>query len=466
MMPPLPTIAEAARQIAERRLSPVELTRACLGRIERIDPALRAFLLVTEERAMADARASEARIMRDGPKGPLDGIPIAHKDIYNTAGIRTTGHSRLLIDNIPARDATAVSRLADAGTVLLGKLATHEFAMGGHAFDLPWPQPNNPWNLEHTTAGSSSGTAAAVAAGLILGGTGTETAGSICGPSALCGITGIKPTYGRISRTGVLPLAFTLDHPGVMAWTAEDCAILLQAVAGHDPSDPASSSRPVPDFRADLERGVCGLRIGVVRHFFEADSPASPATRKGIDNALAWFKSEGATVSEVTLSPLAVYNACTFVILMVEAYAVHERWLKSARDSYGEIFRDRASLGGLIRAADHLHALRRRRELCQEMGTAMENLDILVNASQAGEAPRIADMSKWAFFERPALTTPACLTGYPAMSVRTGPGAGGLPVALQLIAKPFLESMLFRVAHAYERAHPWRARRPEIAQQT
>lgn len=331
-MQPPPTIAEAARQIAGKQLSPVELTRTCLERIARIDPNVHSFLLVTEDRALADARAAEARIMRNGPKGPLDGIPIGYKDIYSTAGIRTTGHSRLLADNVPRTDATAVARLVEAGTVMLGKLATHEFAMGGHAFDLPWPQPNNPWHLDHTTAGSSSGTAAAVAAGLILGGTGSETAGSICGPSALCGVTGIKPTYGRVSRTGILPLAFTLDHPGPMAWTAEDCAILLQAMAGHDPSDHASTDRPVPDFRAELGQGVRGLRVGVVRHFFEIDNLASPATRKGIDDALAWFTAEGATVREVKLSPLEVYNACTFIILMAEAYSIHEHWLKTARE--------------------------------------------------------------------------------------------------------------------------------------
>lgn len=463
-MQPLLTIAEAARQIAGKQLSPVELTRACLARIARIDPVLHSFLLVTKERALADARTAEARIMRDGPKGPLDGIPIAHKDIYNTAGIRTTGHSRLLADNVPVADATAVARLAGAGSVLLGKLATQEFAMGGHAFDLPWPHPKNPWNLEHTTAGSSSGTGAAVAAGLILGGTGTETAGSICGPSALCGITGIKPTYGRVSRTGVLPLAFTLDHPGAMAWTVEDCAILLQAMAGYDASDPASSDRPVPDFRAELSQSVRGLRIGVVRHFFETDNPVSPATRKGIDEALAWFAGEGAIVRDVKLSPLAIYNACTFVVLMAEAYAIHEPWLKDARHSYGEIFRDRASLGGLIRAADYVQALRRRRDLCKEVATAVQDLDLLVNASQAGEAPKIVDLTKWAFFERPALTTPACLTGYPAMSVCTGFGQGGLPIAMQLIAKPWAEPTLLRAAYAYEQAHSWRAQRPAIAQ--
>lgn len=462
-MQPLPSIAEAARQIAAKQISPVELTRVCLERIERIDPSVHSFLLVTEERALADARAAETRIMRNETRGALDGIPIAHKDLFNTAGIPTTGHSRLLEDNVPTVDATSVARLVEAGTVMLGKLAAQELGMGGHAFDLPWPQPSNPWHREHTTGGSSSGTAAAVAAGLILGGTGTQTNTSICGPSALCGMTGLKPTYGRVSRRGVLPLAFTLDHVGPMAWTAEDCAILLQAMAGYDSADPASSERSAPDFRAELGQGVRGLRIGVVRHFFERDNPASPATRKGIDDALVWFAAEGATLREVRLSPLEVYHACTCVILMAEAYAIHEPWLKTARDSYGEIFRDRASLGGLIRAADYVQALRRRRDLCREVATAMADLDVLVSASEAGEAPRIVDVPKWAFPARPSLAGWTSLTGYPALSVCTGFGLKGLPVAMLLSAKPWAEATLLRTAHAYEQAHPWRGSRPEIA---
>ena len=324
------TVAGAARQIAAKQISPVELARAYLDRIGRIDAHVHSFLLVTEERALADARAAEARIMRDGPKGPLDGIPIGYKDIYNTAGIPTTGNSRLLADNVPVSDATAVTRLAEAGTVMLGKLANSEFAMGG-SFDLPWPPPKNPWNLDRATGGSSSGTGAAVAAGLILGGAGTETAGSICAPSALCGITGIKPTYGRVSRTGVLPLAFSLDHVGPMAWTAEDCAILLQAMAGHDPSDPASSTEPVPDFRAGLDQGVGGLRVGVARHFFEADNPS--ALPRKTASPMLWPGSPPRVrpVREVTLPPLSIYSACTFVIMFAEAFAVHEPWLRTKR---------------------------------------------------------------------------------------------------------------------------------------
>jgi aspartyl-tRNA(Asn)/glutamyl-tRNA(Gln) amidotransferase subunit A len=462
MMEPPPTIADAARQIAAKQISPVELTRACLDRISRIDPHVHSFLLVSEERALADARAAEARVMHSGPMGPLDGIPIAYKDIYNTAGIRTTGNSRLLADNVPVSDATAVARLTEAGTVMLGKLANSEFASGA-GFDLPWPPPRNPWNLDRATGGSSSGAGAALAAGLILGGAGTETAGSICAPSALCGITGIKPTYGRVSRAGVLPLAFSLDHAGPMAWTAEDCAILLQAMAGHDPSDPASGNEPVPDFRAGLDQGARGLRVGVVRHFFETDNPASPATRKGIDDALAWFTAEGATVRDVTLSPLGVYSACTFVIMLAEAFSVHEPWLRTERSSYGEFCRDRTSLGGLIRAVDYVQAQRQRRVLCEEARAAMADLDLVVNASVAGEAGRWVDAAKWSFIARPSHATPACLTGYPAISVCTGPGDGGLPVAMQFIAKPWAEPLLFRAAHAYQHAHGWHKRRPAIA---
>src|SRR3984885_6826297 len=223
-MDAFPSIAEAGALIAAKKLSPVELMRTCLDRVKKLDPTLHSFLLVTEDRAMADAKAAEARQMSAALKGPLDGIPIGHKDIYNTAGIRTTAHSKRLEHNVPSEDSVVVSKWTDAGTVMMGKLATHEFAIGGPSFDLPWPPARNPWNPDHFTAGSSSGTGAAVAAGLVLGGTGSDTGGSIRGPSALCGLAGIKPTYGTASRRGVLPLSQTLDHTGPMAWTVLDCA--------------------------------------------------------------------------------------------------------------------------------------------------------------------------------------------------------------------------------------------------
>ena len=462
-MPDILTIAEAARRIAAKQLSPVELTKSHLDRIRRLDPKLNAFLLVTEERALADAQAAEARQMTGTSRGKLDGIPIAHKDIYNTAGIRTTAHSKLLEHNVPTRDAHTVKKWADAGTVMLGKLATHEFAFGGPSFDLPWPPPRNPWNTDHFTAGSSSGTGAAIAAGLILGGTGSDTGGSIRGPAALCGIAGIKPTYGLSSRVGILPLAFTLDHAGPMAWTAEDCALLLQGMAGHDPNDPASVNRPVPDFTADLGKGAKGLRIGVVRHFFETDHRASDATRAGIEAAMDFFRKEGAEVRDITLSPAADYHAVGYLIMIIEAFTLHAPWMRERFMDYGELFRDRVALAATVSGPDMMQAVRRRRVLCQEMAAAMENLDIIVSAAQPGEAPRIADVTKWANMEKPSFTMPFNVTGFPAISVCTGFGEGGLPVSMQLVGKPFSEPTVFRAAHAYEAAMPWRARRPAMA---
>jgi aspartyl-tRNA(Asn)/glutamyl-tRNA(Gln) amidotransferase subunit A len=457
------TIAEASALIAAKKLSPVELTKLCLDRIARLDGTINAFLLLTEERALAEARAAEARVMAGASKGPLDGIPIAHKDIYNTAGIRTTAHSRLLEHNVPDTDSIVVQKWSAAGTIMLGKLATHEFAMGGPSFDLPWPPARNPWNPAHFTAGSSSGTGAAVAAGMILGGTGSDTGGSIRGPAALCGIAGIKPTYGLVSRRGILPLSFTMDHAGPMAWTVEDCALLLQAMAGHDPEDPASADRPVPDYAASFAKDMKGLRVGVIRHFFETDHPVSQATRDGIDQAMTVFRELGAEVRDVTLSPMMDYHAVGTMLLTGEAYAVHEPWLKTRFNDYGELFRDRIGLGAFITGPAYIQAIRRRRTLIAEVHAAMADLDILISASQPGEAPLITEVPKWGNLEKPSLTIPFNVTGFPAMGVCTGFGAGGLPVGMQMIAKPFAEPVLFRAGTAYEAATSWRTRRPALA---
>jgi aspartyl-tRNA(Asn)/glutamyl-tRNA(Gln) amidotransferase subunit A len=464
MMAPYFTIAEASALIAARKLSPVELTQGCLDRVAARDGTLHAFILHTPERALAEARAAEARIMAGQSRGPLDGIPIAHKDIYCTAGLPTTAHSRLLQDFVPQADAFTVAKWAEAGTVMLGKLATHEFAMGGPSFDLPWPPARNPWNPAHFTSGSSSGTGAAVAAGMILGGTGSDTGGSIRGPAALCGIAGIKPTYGLSSRMGIFPLAQTLDHAGPMAWTVQDCAMLLQAMAGHDPADPASANRPVPDFSAQLDAGVKGLRIGVVRNFHETDNRASDTVLKGIEDAIGIFRAQGAEIRDVTLPPMTEYQACGFIILIVEAYAVHERWMQTRYLDYGELLRGRLAMGGLMSAADHAQALRHRRELCVATAAAMADVDILLTTAAPAEAPLIEGMPKWASMEKPGFTMPFNVTGLPAMSICSGYGTGGLPISIQLVAKPFQEPTLFRVAQAYETATPWRGTRPQPAQ--
>jgi aspartyl-tRNA(Asn)/glutamyl-tRNA(Gln) amidotransferase subunit A len=456
------TIAEAATLIEKKQLSPVELVDSRLARIERLDGRLNSFIRVEAETARAAARAAEAEIMGGRYRGPLHGIPIGLKDIYETKGVPTTGHSKVMIDHVPRQDAESVRRLAAAGAISLGKLATHEFAFGGPSFDLPWPPARNPWDTERTPAGSSSGTGVAVAAGLVLGGTGSDTGGSIRGPAALCGLAGLKPSYGRISRAGILPLSWSLDHAGPMAWTAEDCAILLQAMAGHDPADPASADRPVPDYRSGLDGGLRGVRIGLIRHFFETDNPANPATKQAIEGAAKQLEALGCTVREIRLSPLQDWSACGVLIMLAEAYAVHQANLRTRFTDYGEAFRDRLALAALIGAGDYVQAVRRRRELVAELAAAMAGLDLVMTASAPSEAPRFSEVPKFGIFERPLLTMPFNVSGSPAMSVCCGYSERGLPLAFQLAGKPFDETTVLRAAHAYERATPWRRRRPPL----
>ena len=458
----IPTIAEAARRIAAKQLSPVELTRACLDRVRALDDRLHAFVHLTEERALAEARAAEAAIMAGGPSGPLHGIPIGLKDIVDTKGIPTTCQSKILQDNIPDADAACAEKLAAAGTVLIGKTTTHEFADGGPSFDLPKPPARNPWNIEHFTAGSSSGTGAGVAAGLILGGIGTDTGGSIRGPAALCGIAGIKPTYGLVSRAGVAPAAFSLDHIGPMAWTAEDCALMLQVLAGRDPRDPASADRPVPNYTASLGAGIKGLKIGVIHHFHEVDYKVSDGTRQGIDAAIATLRELGAEIREVQLSPLQDWGACGSLISITERATAYEEWARTRLRDFGERVQRRLHLGALVSGVDYVQAVRRRRELRAELKAAMAGLDIVMTAAAQGEAPKIDAVPKWDTFAAPSFTMPFNVAGYPAMSVCAGFGEGGLPVAVQLVGKPFDEPTLLRIADAFEKATPFRNSRPAL----
>jgi aspartyl-tRNA(Asn)/glutamyl-tRNA(Gln) amidotransferase subunit A len=458
----IPTIAEAAGLIAAKRLSPVELTRACLDRVQAVDGRLHAFVHLTEERALNEARTAEAAIMRHGPRGPLHGIPIGLKDIVDTKGIPTTCQSKLLQDNIPDTDATCAEKLATAGTVLMGKTTTHEFADGGPSFDLPAPPARNPWNTDHFTAGSSSGTGAGIAAGLILGGIGTDTGGSIRGPAALCGIAGIKPTYGLVSRAGVAPAAFSLDHIGPMAWTAEDCALMLQALAGYDVRDPASASRPVPNYTAQLGSGIKGLRIGVIHHFHETDHKVSDGTQRGITAAIETLRHLGAEIREVQLSPLQDWLACGSLISITERAAAYEEWARTRLGEFSERVRSRLMLGAFVTGVDYVQAVRRRRELRAELQSAMKGLDVVLTATQPAEAAKIDAVPKWDLFAAPNFTMPFNVSGYPAISVCAGFGAEDLPVAIQLVAKPFQEPTLLRVADAFEKTTSFRDRRPAI----
>lgn len=462
MKPPVPTyltIAEAGRLIAQKKLSPVELTKALLKRIETVDPSLNAFLLVTGQKALTAARAAEKAIMA-GRKGPLLGIPVAYKDIYETAGVRTTAHSRILLDNVPKHDAETVRRLHDAGTIMLGKLATHEFAIGGPATDLPWPPARNPWDTRRFTGGSSSGSGAAVAAGLALGALGSDTGGSIRLPAAFCGIAGLKPTPGLVSRRGVIPLAPSLDTAGPMAWTAEDCAILLDALAGHDPADPASVAVPVGGYAKGIEAPIKGLRVGVLRRFFEHDAPASPEVMRMMADAIRLFRSLGCKVEDAALPPVQDYNGVGRVIISSEAYALHETTLRTRLSDYSRVFRIRVLAGALIRAADYIAAQRRRTDLIAATAEAFKRFDVLICPPVSDAAPLLAEQRPDDGFARPLITTVANVAAVPSMVVCAGFTTNGLPLGLEIMGPAWSDGLVLRVGHQLERAAGTRDRRP------
>lgn len=455
------TIAEASKLIERRALSPVDLTRAFLARIGAFDPQLNAYLLVAADAALAQARAAEAEIMAGRYRGPMHGIPFALKDIYCTAGMRTTSHSRTRAGYVPDFDATTVANLRAAGAVLLGKLSTHEFAHGGPSFDLPWPPARNPWNREHFTGGSSSGSGAGVAAGLMMGALGSDTGGSIRNPAALCGIVGLKPTYGLVSRFGVYTNSFSYDHAGPMTWSVEDCAIMLQAIAGHDPRDPASATKSVPDYRGALTGDIRGVRIGVLRHLYEDDVPVAPALKTALDAALDVLRGLGAIVEDARIRPAQVYHDVKITGAETELYAVHEPVLRTRLADFGEDFLGRTLGALMISGADYMQASRWRRVLVAEMTPLYAKYDVLLTAGP-GPAPRLDAWRTISFWQRPSLTTSFNVTGGPALAQCIGFTHDGLPLSMQLVGRPFDDAAVMRVAHAYESATPWRKRRPAL----
>jgi len=465
MDPTLLTVAEAGRAIAEGRLSPIAMTEAYLERIDALDGELHSYVTVLHEAARAAAR----EIAAGRPRGPLHGIPIGLKDIYKTNGIRTTAGSRRYEHHVPEEDAESWVRLRDAGAILLGKHETHEFAIGGPDFGLPFPPARNPWNTAHYPSGSSSGSAVAVAAGLCAAAMGSDTGGSIRGPAAYCGIVGLKPTYGRVSRRGVFPLSYSLDHCGPLTRTVEDCAILMQALAAYDPQDPASADVPVPDYRAALTPRLDGLRIGVIRHFHErdaadfgADSAPSAAYVGAFDAACRTLESLGARLVDLHLSPLIAYLDANRLIMLAEAYALHEADFRERPHLFGRLMFARVGLGAFLTAADYVEAVRQRRELAVEFARALADVDVAISANATGPAPRIDQVPFWGVYERASYTGPYNLTGSPALSVPIG-FEDGLPLAFQIAGKAFDEAGVLRVGHAFERATEFHRQRPPIA---
>ena len=458
------TLAEAARLIASRELSPVEYTQALMARADALDAQVNAFITRTNERALEQARTAEVEIAKGRHRGPLHGIPFGLKDIYDTAGIRTTGHSKLGLDNVPATTATAAQRLLDAGAVLLGKLATHEYASGGPSLDLPWPPARNPWNTAHFTGGSSSGSGAAVAAGFMPAALGTDTGGSIRIPSALCGLAGLKPTYGLVSRKGVTPNSFTFDHCGPMAWTVEDCALVLQAIAGHDPKDPTSAQHALPDYAKALTGDIRGLRIGVVRHFWEDEGPTPPAMARAMEGAIDVFRALGATIGVARMRTRQAYNDVKMVIAKAELVVIHEQAMRERLQDFGADFVGRNLPGFLFTAADYVRAQRERRRMVDEMTPLYEQFDVLLTAS-AAPAARLDTLigsgfsDKW---EKPNIYTPFSVSAGPALVVCNGYTDDGLPLAMQLVGRPFNEATVLNAGHAYEQATDWRRRRPQL----
>ncbi|HJZ16028.1 MAG TPA: amidase [Stellaceae bacterium] len=458
------SVAEAASLIAAKRISPVELTRAYLARIERLNGTLHAYVRVLHDEALAAARAAEAEILAGRYRGPLHGIPIGLKDIYDTAGIPTEGGSKSCLGRVPAKDATTTRLLKEAGAVLLGKLTTWEFAIGGTAFDTPFPPARNPWNIDHDPAGSSSGSGAAVAAGLCAMAMGSDTGGSIRWPAAWCGLAGLKPTYGRVSRAGIMPLSFSLDHAGPLTWTVEDAAIVLQAIAGHDASDPASARCPVADYRAALAGGnLRGLRLGVARAMFERDCVGSEEMLSAFDESVGVLRELGASIAEIELPPLALYNATAYLIARSEGFAIHEKALRERPQDYGALARDRLTIGAYVRASDMVQAMRRRQMLVEATTAAMGGVDAILLPTAPDPAPRLGDLAPYFGNQRPTYMRPFNLTGQPALSVCNGFDNAGLPLSLQIVGRCFDEAMVLRIGHAYERTTPWRGRRPQLA---
>jgi aspartyl-tRNA(Asn)/glutamyl-tRNA(Gln) amidotransferase subunit A len=457
------SIAQAGRALRDRTISSVELTRHALARIDALDGALDAFVLVTRERALADATRADAELRRGIDRGPLHGIPYGLKDIYDTAGIRSTCHSHLRVDNVPAADSDVAARLAAGGGVLLGKLATHEFAIGGPSFDLPFPPARNPWNPEHIPGGSSSGSGAAVAAGMLRMAMGSDTGGSIRGPACYCGTVGLKPTYGRVSRRGVFPLSYSLDHCGPLSKSVEDTALTMQVIAGHDPLDPMSAKLPVPDFSAGLGRDLKGLKLAYPRAFF-ADNPAASAeVIAAVDTAVATLASLGAEIEPVALPSYSLFEAAGRVILIAEAYAIHEQDLKSRPLAYGRFTYQRIAAGAVLSAADLMQAFRTRMELASAVNAVLATHDGLISATGITEAPRFDQFSRDATRWTAMLTIPFNVTGHPALALPVGFSASGLPLGMQIVGRLFDEPTVLRIAAAYEAEAGWHKALPTLA---
>jgi aspartyl-tRNA(Asn)/glutamyl-tRNA(Gln) amidotransferase subunit A len=456
------SLHEASELLRSGKVSPVDLTRACLARIEALDPKLNAFITVTAESALAEAGDAERDIQRGGWKGPLHGVPIALKDLVDTAGVRTTAASALFRDRVPSEDAEIVRRLKAAGAVLLGKLNMHEFAYGGSTVISAFGPVRNPWKLECSAGGSSAGSAAAVAAGLCYGAIGSDTGGSIREPAAFCGIVGMKPTYGRVSTRGVIPLSWSLDHVGPMTRRVRDAALLLHALAGYDPDDPTSVDLPTEDLEAALGEKT-KPRLGIPRpHFYE---DLHPEVQAAMAAALAVLS--GLTASQRDVS-VPTGNDVALPVLRAEAFAYHEAALAQCPEGYQPETLTRIRTGAAVGASAYIAARRGLEGLRRSARALFESVDLLATPTAPAPPPEIADlladMDGLRAKEMPMLrnTRPFNALGLPTVSVPCGFTRDGLPVGLQITGPAGGEARVLALAHAYEEATGWHERRPVL----
>ena len=455
---------EIAAAIRDKRLSATQYLEYVLNRIEQHDPALNTVITLNADAALTAAHEADQAVSNGAVLGPLHGVPFGLKDIIDAVDLPTTAHSRIYANNMPIEDAAVTAHLKQSGAILVAKLATHEFAFGGPSFDLPWPPARNPWDTRMFTGGSSSGSGAAIAAGFMPLALGTDTGGSVRNPASLCGIVGMKATYGRVSRRGVVPLAFSLDHVGPMTRTVSDNAALLQVISGYDPRDPASAQVPVPDYLSAVERGrtqgIKGMRIGVIRHFFEKDMVADSKVVNAINASLHVLADLGANITDVETQSLQTFSNVNRIILLSEAYAVHQYWLQSRPQDYAAMTREKLLPGAFIRAVDYVQALRNRPLFTAEIDTLLNNADVLVTASSMDPPFPIDDPEAVARCYPRSARPPFNLTGHPALSLPIGftepdDDVPVLPLGLQVIGRHFDEASIYRVASAYEQATNW-----------
>jgi aspartyl-tRNA(Asn)/glutamyl-tRNA(Gln) amidotransferase subunit A len=461
------TIEQAARLLRSRTISSLELTQATLDRIQALEGRLHAFITVTSDLAVAQARRAEREIARGDYRGPLHGIPVTLKDLYWTQGIRTTAGSKILADFVPDRDATATARLAAAGAVLVGKANMHEFAIGATTENPFYGTCHNPWNLEYIPGGSSGGSAAAVAAGLGLASLGSCTGGSIRIPAAFCGIVGLKPTYGLVPRTGIVPNSSSLDHGGPMTRTAADAAAVLEAIAGADGTDPSAVAARLTGMRSIRRRSLEGLRVGVPRnYYFDVVDPEVDALVRA---AIAELRKLGATVTSVTVPDVELSLDACVVVAWSECANQHRRWLLSRPHDYGADTLDYLTGALLYRATDYVQAQRVRARIRHSVREVLRGVDVIASptgvipASPIGQTEfEIDERSVPVLSVMARITCIANLTGEPAVSVPCGFTKAGLPVGLQIHGRALEDVTVLRVAHAYERATGWTSRTPPL----